>query len=271
MEIVDINPIAFTVAGISVYWYGILFALSLTIAWFFMNSIVKKTADLHYSSMTVNQLDKFMLGAIITTVITGRLGHVLFFEPSYYLHNPLDIMMLRNGGMSFHGGLMGMLVYTWMYCKKNHVPTLFLGDALCFSTSVALITGRLANFVNQELVGKVWASEYGVIFKAVDDFPRYPTQLYEALTEGLLTFIILSIILRNKGWKSMGTGIYTAVFCIIYSSCRFAIEFFKDVDTFNLGSLSLTIGQILCICMFVFGIYITHLRKFQTVKSLSDW
>lgn len=260
MGTIDIDPIAFRIGQISVYWYGILFALSLVIAWFLMNSIVKKTLELNYTTMTVNQLDKFIFGAIIITVISARLGHVLFFEPSYYLYNPLEIIMLRNGGMSFHGGLIGMIIYTWIYSKKHVISRLFLADALCFSASAALITGRLANFVNQELVGKVWASEYGVIFKSIDDLPRYPTQLYEALTEGLLTFIIMSGILRIRGWKSVGTGIYTVVFCVTYSCCRFAIEFLKDVNTLNFFNLSFTTGQILCILMFLFGIYINSKR-----------
>lgn len=261
MVVLDIDPIAFSICGIPVYWYGILFALSLVVAWLMMNIIVKRTEELNYSTMSVNQLDKFMFGAIITTVISGRLGHVLFFEPQYYLRNPLEIIMLRNGGMSFHGGLIGMAAYVWVYCKKNSISNLFLSDALCFSTSVALITGRLANFVNQELVGKVWAGEYGVIFKAIDDLPRYPTQLYEALTEGLLTFIIMSLVLRIKGWQSVGTGIYTSIFCITYSSFRFIIEFFKNVETYNIVNLSLTTGQILCIFMFIFGFYVYNLPR----------
>ena len=259
MGTVDIDPVAFSIGSLKIYWYGVLFALSIVIAWTFINIFVKKTSELGYSTITLNQLDKFMLGAIVVTVISARIGHVLFFELDYYLHNPLEIVMLRNGGLSFHGGLIGMIIYTWIYCSKHSIPKLFLADTLCFATSGALITGRLANFVNQELVGKVWASEFGVVFKAVDDLPRYPTQLYEAMTEGLLTFMILSLTLKLKGWKSVGTGIYTSLFCIVYSSSRFIIEFFKDTD---IACMSLTVGQILCLFMFCLGlIFHSHHTK----------
>ncbi len=263
MTVVDIDPVALHIGHLEIYWYGILFAISLVIAWAFSNAIVKRTAEVGHSKMTLNQLDKFLFGAILVTVIAARLGHVLFFEPGYYFTNPIEIVMLRRGGLSFHGGLIGLMVYVWFYSRNNNVPKLFLADTLCFSASVALITGRMANFVNQELVGKVWASEYGVVFKAIDSLPRYPTQIYEAMTEGLLTFAVLSVVLRCRGWLSIGTGVYTALFCVIYSSSRFAIEFFKDVDTINFCNITLTIGQILCIGMFIFGICIATslLRK----------
>ena len=256
MIVVNIDPVAFSIGNLEVYWYGILFAISLVIAWALANTIVKRTSELGYSPITLNQLDRFLFGAILITVISARLGHVLLFEPGYYLKNTIDILILRNGGLSFHGGLIGIAFYTLFYCKKNNIPKLFLADTLCLSVSVALITGRMANFVNQELVGKVWASEYGVIFKAIDDFPRYPTQIYEAMSEGLLTFVMLSIVLRIKGWRSVGSGIYSSLFCITYSSLRFIIEFFKDVETITFYNIQLTVGQILCIGMFALGCYI---------------
>ena len=260
MYTLNISPIAFTLGTINIYWYGILFAISLITAWCMSSIIVKKANELHFSPITLNDLDFFIFKGIIITIISARLGHVLFYEPEYYWKHLNEIVLIRNGGLSFHGALIGMLIYVYYYKHKKHIRNLFLEDVLCIATSLGLITGRLANFLNQELVGQIWTNDHAVIFPLVDNFPRYPTQLFESMTEGFLAFLVNIIILRICGIKSIGSGLYTSIFCIIYSSSRFAIEFYKDVETVNLLNLfSFTIGQLLCLLMFILGIFILGL------------
>lgn len=250
---ITFSPIAFSLGNISIYWYGILFALSLIIARHVAVFILKRNHAFQLS------FDSFLLKCIIISIICSRLGHVLFFDLKFYLNNPIEIFMIRHGGLAFHGGVIGILIYIFLYCKKRNISILFMYDMLSIATSAGLITGRLANFVNQELVGKIWASEYGVIFPLIDMFPRYPTQIYEALTEGLLNFYIQILFFAKLGNKSIGTGIYSILFCIIYSSSRFIIEFYKDVEITSV--LSMTMGQVLCLIMFIFGIVLYQKTK----------
>lgn len=264
------STVAFSIGNFNIYWYGILFAFSLLIGWYISNNIVKKLNILEYSKLTLNEFDSFLFFGLIIVIIFSRLGHVLFYEFQYYRINPMEIFMIRNGGLAFHGGLIGLLLYIYIYSKKKSISWLLLCDILSIATSAGLITGRLANFFNQELVGKVWASEHGVVFPLVDTFPRYPTQLYEALTEGLLAFIIQAIYLNRNGWKSFGSGKYSVIFGIIYSTSRFIIEFYKDVEEiFITDNLLLTVGQILCILMFIASLFIYWIstKKVHIIKQ----
>lgn len=256
------STIAFSIGGFNIYWYGILFAISLLVGWYISNTIVKKLNILEYSKLTLNEFDSFLFFGLIIVVVFSRLGHVLFYEFQFYKNNPMEIFMIRNGGLAFHGGLIGLMLYVYIYCKRKSISWLLLLDILSISASAGLITGRLANFFNQELVGKVWASEYGVVFPLVDNFPRYPTQLYEALTEGLLAFFVQIIYLNINGWKSFGSGKYSVIFGIVYSTSRFIIEFYKDVEEiFITNNLLLTVGQILCILMFIASLFIYYISN----------
>ena len=249
------STVAFSIGNFNVYWYGILFAISLLIGWYVSNNIIQRLNCIGYSKLTLKDFDSFLFFGLIIVIVFSRLGHVLFYDFQFYKNNPMEILMIRHGGLAFHGGLIGLIIYVYIYCKKKNILWLLLLDILSISASAGLITGRLANFFNQELVGKIWASEYGVIFPLVDTFPRYPTQLYEALTEGLLAFFIQIIYLNSNGWKSFGTGKYSVIFGIVYSTSRFIIEFYKDVEEiFIANTILLTVGQILCILMFMISL-----------------
>lgn len=262
------STIAFSIGSFNVYWYGILFAISLLVGWYISNNIVKRLNYLGYTKLTLNEFDSFLFLGLIIIIVFSRLGHVLFYEFQFYKNNPIEIFMIRNGGLAFHGGLIGLVLYVFIYCKKKNISWLLLCDILSIAASAGLITGRLANFFNQELVGKVWASEYGVIFPLVDTFPRYPTQLYESLTEGLLAFFIQIIYLNINGWKSFGTGRYSVIFGITYSTSRFIIEFYKDVEEiFITDNLVLTIGQVLCIFMFILSLILYWISNRKLVSN----
>ena len=263
------STISFSIGSFNVYWYGILFAISLLVGWYISNNIVKRLNYLGYTKLTLNEFDSFLFLGLIIIIVFSRLGHVLFYEFQFYKSNPMEIFMIRHGGLAFHGGLIGLIIYIYIYCKKKNISWLLLIDILSIAASAGLITGRLANFFNQELVGKVWASKYGVVFPLVDTFPRYPTQLYEALTEGLLAFFIQIIYLNINGWKSFGTGKYSVIFCIIYSTSRFVIEFYKDVEEiFITKNIILTVGQILCILMFIMSFVLYWIGKKERTKNI---
>jgi phosphatidylglycerol:prolipoprotein diacylglycerol transferase len=195
-------------------------------------------------------------------LVGARLGHILFFDLEYYLQNPLEVVMLRNGGLAFHGSILTLACYTYSFCRKHNLAWRALLDILCLAGSLGLGIGRIANFINQELYGKICTSDFAVIFSLVDHMPRYPIQLFESFFEGFLNFWVLLLIFKLKGGRIIGYGVLTSIFCIIYSSARFITEFYKEVATEQyFGWLSLTVGQTLSIALFLFGIFVINYRK----------
>jgi phosphatidylglycerol:prolipoprotein diacylglycerol transferase len=251
-----VHPVAFHIFGVDVYWYGIVYATAL------MGSIGLSAIVLNFLRKigtkvpTKSQFDAFLFWAIVWVVISARLGHVLFFDASYYINNPIEILMIRKGGLAFHGGLIGITIYTMWFCKTLHFSAAVLSDILAFSATIGIFLGRFANFINQELYGKISAVRHAVIFKFVDDMPRYPTQIYESLFEGFIPFVVMLGIFGRSQGQLIGSWSFCAIFCIMYSISRFVIEFFKDVETYNCLRIQLTTGQILSIPLLLFGLSI---------------
>ena len=257
MFFLDIFPIAFRMGNLSIYWYGIIYAFSIFFVWMFSGYILKtmKKSDLNVPEIQL--FDKFIFTGIISCIVGARVGHVLFYELSYYIENPLEIFMLRNGGLSFHGGVIGLCFAAYFFKKKYGISIKLLADILSFSGSFGIFIGRIANFINQELYGVVTNVKHAVIFSFVDNFPRHPTQIYESLFEGLFSFWVMLMVWKIKGPKSVGTGIFAFLFMIIYSISRFIIEYFKDVEVYTyFDFISLTMGQILSIFLFFFSFFI---------------
>ena len=253
MLLMDINPVAFRLSGIDIYWYGIFYALALLGSWMVATFILRRLRTQNAIVPSKQQFDSFMFWAIVWAVIGSRLGHVLFFEPTYYAEHPIEILLIRNGGLAFHGGFIAVAIFIYYFCRKNNFRIMTMCDILCFSASFGIFIGRLANFFNQELYGKIATVDHAVIFQFVDKMPRYPTQIYESLFEGLLNFIVMLYVWGFTRGKIIGSGVFTFIFCTIYSISRFIIEFYKDVETNFWG---LTTGQILSILMFLIGIII---------------
>jgi phosphatidylglycerol:prolipoprotein diacylglycerol transferase len=271
MFTLSLSPIAFSIFGCSVYWYGILYSFAIFSAWRISAWLLKKLRNNNIKVPTKEEFDKFMLFAILSILIGARIGHVLFFEFEYYINNPLEILMIRNGGLSFHGAFIGLCICLYLYAKRTSFSWKIMADILCFSAAIGLGIGRIANFINQELYGKISVSECSVIFAFVDYMPRYPTQLFESFFEGFLNFWIMFITLRLKGVNIVGKGKLSAAFCIIYSSSRFIIEFFKEVETYSyFNFIALTIGQILCFALFIFGIFMLRLKDENSIRGLDD-
>ena len=261
------SPIAFEIGKLQIYWYGIIYACSLFLSWIVSTWILRKLRQNNITVPSKEEFDSFMFLAIVFVVVGARLGHVLFYDLEYYIKHPLEIIMIRNGGLSFHGAVLSLFLYIFAYVKRKAIKWRIMTDVLVIAGALGIGIGRFANFMNQELYGKVTSSDLAIIFKYVDNMPRYPTQLFESFFEGLLNFWILFVLFRFKGVKIIGTGNPSALFCIIYSSARFVIEFYKDVETYTFfNSIDLTIGQILSILMFFCGIF---MLKFDRNKLIT--
>ena len=187
-------------------------------------------------------------------LIGGRIGYVLFYNFGYYLSNPFDILKIWEGGMSFHGALIGVILGTYSFAIKKNIPTFFLLDIIAFVAPIGIFFGRIANFINGELIGKTTDVFWGVIFPLVDDKIRHPSQLYEAFFEGVVLFIIMNLTLYKNNYK---TGTCSYMFLIFYGIFRTFSEFFREPDS-QIGHLfgPISMGMILSFLMILAGIII---------------
>lgn len=268
MFIWSVSPIAFLIGNLPVYWYGIIYATALFLSWAVATWVLRKLRNNNIKVPTKEEFDSFMFWAIISIVVGARLGHVLFYELEYFVKHPLEIIMIRNGGLSFHGSVIALAIYVFAYVKRHKISWKIMADVLAIAGALGVGIGRFANFMNQELYGKITSSDMAVIFSFVDNMPRYPTQIIEALFEGLLNFWILFVMFRLKGVKIIGTGIATVIFCIVYSSARFVIEFYKEVEVYTyFNAIALTVGQVLSLALFLFGVFVLYYRRDNSVSN----
>lgn len=252
----DLDPVAFQIGFFAVRWYSLAYIVGLLLAWFLLRLMSKKT----HSAFTVLKIDDFLVWAIAGIIIGGRLGYVLFYQLPYYLEYPMHILALWEGGMSFHGGLLGMIIATILFAKKKDINMFMVADMLAVVAPIGLFLGRLANFVNGELYGRVThAVPWAVIFPTGGEEPRHPSQLYEAGLEGVLLFIILNIVWWKIPKYRERYGLTAGLFFILYGIGRFALEVFREPDA-HLGFLAahLTMGQWLCVPMVVFGFWLVY-------------
>jgi len=250
----NLDPILLDFGLIVIRWYSLAYIFGIIIGWWFGKKIIRhilKTANLKFN---LNDFDDLITYIIISIIAGGRLGYVIFYNFNYYVSNPLDIIKIWEGGMSFHGALMGIIIGTYLFSVKKNVPTFFLLDVIACVSPIGIFFGRIANFINGELVGKITAVPWGVVFPDVDMMTRHPSQLYEALFEGIFLFFILNIIIFKKKY-TIGTCSY--LFLICYGFFRIISEFFREPDIqigylFNLFS----IGTALSFLMILTGLAI---------------
>lgn len=249
----QIDPVAFQVGFIVIRWYALAYIVGLLLAW----GLARKMSLKAKSVITILKLDDFLVWAIAGIILGGRLGYILFYNLKYYLEFPLQTLFLWQGGMSFHGGLIGVIIATFLFARKKHIPVLALGDILCCVAPIGLFLGRLANFVNAELYGRITTSvPWAVIFPG-QTLPRHPSQIYEALCEGFILFCVLNSLWWFSAKYREKNGFFTGLFFLLYGLMRFGLEFFREPDAhlgFVLGRLSM--GQVLCIPMVIGGFYL---------------
>ena len=254
MFINNFDPVAFQIMSFEIRWYSLAYILGIVIGWILCKKIFIKKSDIS------KKFDDYIAYLIIGVIIGGRIGYIVFYNFSYYLDNFLDIFKIWQGGMSFHGGLLGVIVSSFIFAKKNNQNPFFYLDQVSLVAPVGIFFGRLANFINSELYGTVSDVPWSVIFIKVDNLSRHPSQLYEAILEGLILFIIL-IYFTNKNYLNK-PGLISGLFLIFYSIFRFFIEFFRVPDE-QIGYLilSLTMGQIISLVFASIGMAIFYLKN----------
>ncbi len=257
----EIDPVAFAVGPLAVRWYSLAYLAGFLGGWGVGRELVKRSK---LPLPTLKQVDDFVFWIVIGTILGGRLGYVLFYNFSYYLQHPEHILKTWEGGMSFHGGLIGVAFAVIAFARVHKIPILRLGDLSACGATVGLFFGRMANFINGELFGRVTDSPFGMVFPHGGPHPRHPSQLYEALTEGLLLFLILNALAWFKPEIQKKHGLLFGIFLIGYGAFRFLIEFFREPDAhLGLSFDLLSRGQILCLPMILLGLYLAlrHVRK----------
>jgi len=254
MFINNFDPIAFQIFSFGIRWYSLAYIIGILIGWFHCKKLLKNNDKLF------KLFDDLITYIIIGIILGGRIGYVLFYNLDYYFDNLSEIIMIWNGGMSFHGGLLGVILATVIFSKKHKInPYIFL-DLIALAAPIGLFFGRIANFINSELYGRETDILWSVKFIAIDNISRHPSQIYEAFFEGLILFYLLNYFLKKQYYKI--PGLISLAFIIFYSIFRFGIEFFREPDS-QIGYLfyELTMGQIISILFFFLGIFFYLLKK----------
>ena len=253
----NFDPVALQIFSFEIRWYSLAYIIGILSGWivgkrfFITNSVLKQT------------FDDFITYSILAIILGGRLGYVLLYNPKYYFYNFLDIFKIWEGGMSFHGGLIGVILASIIFAKKNNQNPYNYLDVVSIVAPIGIFFGRIANFINSELYGHETNLPWSVKFIQIDNLNRHPSQLYEAIFEGLILFLIL-IYFRKKGFMKI-PGLISSLFLIFYSFFRFVIEFFRVPDE-QLGYLyfNLSMGQIMSLIFFIAGIYL--MKKNYEIK-----
>ena len=253
MFINNFDPVAFQIMSFEIRWYSLAYILGIVIGWILCKKIFIKNSDIN------EKFDDYIAYLIIGIILGGRIGYIIFYNFSYYLDNIFDIFKIWQGGMSFHGGLLGVIASSYIFAKKNNQNPFFYLDQVSLVAPIGIFFGRLANFINSELYGTVTNVSWAVKFTQIDNFPRHPSQLYEALLEGVVLFLIL-IYFKNK--FSDKPGIISGLFLIFYSIFRFFVEFYRLPDE-QLGYifLNLSMGQIISIIFMLSGVLLFYLKN----------
>jgi phosphatidylglycerol:prolipoprotein diacylglycerol transferase len=246
----QINPVALSLGPFQIHWYGIMYLFAF-IGFLQLGKFQIKTRP--WLSWIEKMLDDAFFYGAIGVIAGGRLGYILFYQLQYYIREPIEIIALWKGGMSFHGGFLGVLIAMIFMAKKYKITLLSILDFIAPLVPLGLAFGRIGNFINGELWGRPTQFYLGMIFPNVDDIPRHPSQLYESFFEGFVMFILLWLYSSQR----RKTGQIAALFLILYGTFRFLIEFTREPDSFlGLLFLNLSMGQWLSIPMLLAGIYL---------------
>lgn len=255
------SPEIFTIPGIDwpVRWYGLMWALAFIGSHFFMNRIYRT------EGRTEKELDTLTLYVIVGTILGARLGHCLFYDPAYYLSHPLDILKVYEGGLASHGGAIGILIAMWLYCRKTKESWLWLFDKIVVVVPLASMLIRFGNLMNSEIIGTPTNVPWAFVFSSVDNLPRHPAQLYEAIF-CLFLFVLMYWLWKNKRDR-FAPGFMFGLMCVLFFTERFFDEFVKENQEAFEASMALNMGQILSIPFVIVGLYMMWRAKNTPVMS----
>ena len=254
MFINNFDPVALNLFNLEIRWYSLSYIFGIVFAWIYCKKNLikeKKILDL---------FDDLITYLIIGIIIGGRLGYVVFYNLEFYLNNFFEILMIWKGGMSFHGAVVGIIIATFIFARSNKIETFLLLDLISLSAPIGIFLGRIANFINSELYGRETDFIWSVKFLKVDEISRHPSQIYEAIFEGIILFLLLNFVFKKYHNKT--PGIISALFLIFYSFFRFFIEFTREPDT-QIGYvfLNLTLGQVLSFLFLLFGLFLFYKKN----------
>jgi phosphatidylglycerol:prolipoprotein diacylglycerol transferase len=247
-----IDPVLIQVGPFAIRWYALAYIAGLLLGWWYVKQYVRKPP----MAMTPTDVDDFLVWATLGVILGGRLGYVLFYNLDVYLADPKAIFEVWQGGMSFHGGLAGVAIAIWIFCRRRSLSILGVADAIAVAAPIGLFFGRIANFINGELFGRITDVPWAVVFPHGGPEPRHPSQLYEAALEGFTLFIILFFVQRSERMRSK-SGVLTGIFLIGYALSRIVAETVREPDA-QLGFLigGTTMGQLLSVPIILGGLYL---------------
>ncbi|MBE0531394.1 MAG: prolipoprotein diacylglyceryl transferase [Rhodospirillales bacterium] len=259
----NIDPVLVQFGPLMIRWYSLAYVAGLVPGWCYIRLLAKRPP----ARLDARDIDDFLVWATLGVILGGRLGYVLFYNGDYFLANPLSVIEVWKGGMSFHGGLLGVIAATLIFCRRRGIPLLVFGDLVAAAAPIGLFLGRLANFVNGELFGRVTDAPWGVVFPHGGPLPRHPSQLYEALLEGALLFVLLLVLAQRRKIRER-PGVLTGVFLIGYAASRLVVEIFRQPDV-QIGFLAWgsTMGQWLSAPMILAGLLLLFTARSKTAET----
>lgn len=261
----DIDPVAVQIGPIAIRWYALAYVAGLIGGWQYCLRLARRPPGF----ATPRDVDDFVIWATLAVVLGGRMGFVLFYQPGYFLANPLEIPQIWKGGMSFHGGLIGVILAMILFTQRRSIRFYAFADIVAAATPIGLFFGRIANFINAELWGRPTDVPWGVIFPRAGPEPRHPSQLYEAGLEGLLLFAVLAFLVYRRD-ALLRPGLVSGVFLVGYGIGRIAAETLREPDTLiGILPFGTTYGQWLSAPMLLFGAYLIR-RALQQPPALAS-
>lgn len=250
----NIDPIAFSIGPLVIRWYALAYLAGFLLGWRYCIRIANSSQN---DRPNADDIDNLISWIVVGVILGGRLGYVLFYNFEYYSANPVEILKIWSGGMSFHGGLLGVAVSMVLFSKRYKINIVSLSDIVCAAAPIGLFFGRIANFINAELYGRVTSHSWGVIFPGAGELPRHPSQLYEAALEGAVLFAVLYLVIKFAKPKA---GVISAVFLMGYGIFRASIELVREPDMqIGLIGSAITMGQVLCVPMIIAGAILLYL------------
>ena len=253
MFINDFDPVAFNIFSLEIRWYSLSYIFGIIFGWLYCKKKLIKDFSIQ------KLFDDYLIYLILGIVLGGRLGYVLIYNLKYYSSNPIEIFMIWQGGMSFHGAVIGVILTTYIFSIKEKINTFYFLDLVALSSPIGIFFGRIANFINSELYGRETDLLWSVKFILIDNSSRHPSQIYEAIFEGLILFILLNFLITKDGKKD---GYISSIFLIFYSIFRFFIEFTREPDAhIGLVLFNLSMGQLISVAVFIAGIFLWKSKK----------